>query len=117
MNFKKFELKYFISSLLICLAYPIIKVCISNNKLLVLSDTCFVVSLIYIALGIINMSILHGDFDIQGFIAQRSILKNNDLQFKDYQKIKESERKDRFNYPLFTGIIVLLFSIIISIIV
>ena len=139
--FKSFELKHFITTSIIAFAYPIIKTCISNNKLLVFSDTSFIISLIFVAIGILNMSVLNGDYDLQGFIAQRSFGKNNNLNFSNkdlanatvkgnnskgvleknnfmtfeqYRNIKENERKDRFNYPLFTGIIILIVSLITS---
>lgn len=110
-----FRLSSFIGNFIICIIYPIVKTIVSDNKLLVLSDTLFIMSLVFIIGGIINSLILHGDFDITSFIARRSLSKDSNLTFEKYKKDKQDERKGSFNYPLLVGIIVLIISYIISI--
>ena len=110
--FSGFKVKDFIINLLICLAYPICKTIISENKLLVFSDTSFIMSLVFMIGGVVNHLIRSGDFDITTFIAARSFSKNKDLTFDKYKKDKESERKDSFNYLFFVGIIVFVISMI-----
>ena len=115
--FKGFRLKDYLINLLICLIYPICKTAISQNKMLVFSDTSFLMGLVFIVGGIINIFVRSGDFDITTFIAARSFSRNKDLTYDKYKKDKESERKDSFNYLFFVGIIVLIISAIAGIIV
>lgn len=113
--FANFKLKHFIANLAICVIYPIIKAFTSDNKLLVLSDTLFIMSLVFIVAGVVTSFILHGDFDITSFIAKRSFKHDSDFTFEKYKKEKQDERKGSFNYPLLVGIIVFIISYIISI--
>lgn len=121
--FKGFKLKYFILTILLAITYPIIKAFISNNKILVFSDTCFIIGLLLLLPGIFSWLSLHGDFDLTSYIAARSILRKKADSFEEYgsyEKYVESknkQREERFNYPLFVGIIMLIISIIFSIFV
>lgn len=112
--FNNFKVKNFITHLLICIIYPIIKTIVSSNKLLVLSDTLFIMSMVFIIAGIVTSFILHGDFDVTSFIARRSFGRESNLTFDKFIKDKQNERKGSFNYPLFVGIIVFIISYIIS---
>lgn len=115
-NFKNFKLKNFIGNFAFCVSYPIIKTIVSDgNKVLILSDTLFIMSLVFIVAGIVTSFILHGDFDITTFIAKRTLSKNSNLTFEKFTKNKENERKGSFNYPFFAGIISFLISYIIAI--
>ena len=110
--FSGLKVKDFIINLLICLIYPICKTIMSDNKLLVFSDTAFIMSLVFIIGGVVSHLIRSGDFDITGFIAARSFGKAKDLTFEKYKKDKINERKDSFNYLFFVGIIVFVISMI-----
>lgn len=111
--FKGFKLSSFISSLIIGFFYPIIKTAISENKLLVFSDSCIIIGLIFVTFGIFNSLYLHGDFDITTYIASRVFHKDT-RSFKAYEEDADDKRKDSFNYPLFTGIILVIISYIIT---
>lgn len=115
--FKNFKLNNFVTNFIICIIYPIIKTIISDNKLIVLSDSLFIMSLIYIVFGVINSLILHGDFDITNYIIRRTSKANSNLTFDKFSKDIKDERKGSFNYPLFIGIFVLIISYIIAIFV
>lgn len=112
--FQGFKISNFIASLIIGFIYPIAKTAISENKLLVFSDTCFIISLFFIGFGVINSLYLHGDFDITSFIAKRSFTKDKKESYDEYKENINEKRKDSFNYPLFTGLLILIVSIISS---
>ncbi len=110
MNFKNLKIKSLIIDLVICLLFPLVKAYTSdNNKLLIFSDTCFIIGLITLLFGVINSLVLHGDYDITSFIMHRTIAKDKQ-DYKAYKKDKEDKRKDSFNYPLICGIILLIIS-------
>lgn len=112
--FSSFKIKDFVINLMICLAYPIIKTIISDNKALVLSDTTYILSMMFIIGGVFNIMIRRGSFDALTYTAQRTISKNKELSFESYKKDKQKEREDSFNYLLLVGITVLIISIITS---
>lgn len=112
--FKNFKLKNFILNFCICIAYPVVKAIKADNKTLVLSDTLFIMSLVFIVAGIVTSFVLHGDFDITSFIARRSFKHDADFTYEKYKKEKQDERKGSFNYPLLVGIIVFIISYIIA---
>ena len=113
--FNGFKLKNYLLNLLICLMYPIIKSMLSNDKILVFSDTSFIMALVFILGGIVNIFVRSGDFDITAYVASRSFSKNKNKTFDAYKADKQKEREDSFNYLLFVGISVLIISIIASI--
>ena len=82
---------------------------------MVLSDSLFIMSLIYIVYGVVNSLILHGDFDITNFVLKRTDKANSNLTYDKFTKDKIDERKGSFNYPLFVGIITFILSYIIAI--
>lgn len=111
--FKGFKVSSFISNLIIAYVYPIIKTAISSNKLLIFSDTSFVISLVFIGFGVLNNLYLHGDFDITSFIAKRSFTKDKE-SYDEYKHNMKEKRENSFNYPLFVGFIQLILSLITS---
>ena len=113
--FKGFRVKHFITHLLLCLAYPIIKTSISTNKMLVFSDTSFIMSLLFIFAGVFYNASLKGDYDIHEYVAVRSFFKKQNQDLRTFINTKNEKREERFNYLLFVGIIVLIVAIITSI--
>ena len=111
--FKGFKISNFISTLIIGLFYPIIKTAISNNKLLVFSDTTFIISLFFLVFGVLNNLFLHGDFDITTYITKKVFVKDKEPYDVFKENMKE-KREDSFNYPLFVGILLFVISIITS---
>ena len=114
-KFSSFKFSSLIANLIIGLAYPIIKSCIAErNKLIVFSDTCLIIAGGFIIFGVFTSLYLHGDFDVTTYIAGRTFKKNRNQTYEKYKKDKDYERKGSFNYPLLTGIILLLTSFITS---
>lgn len=111
MNFKNLKIKNLIGNLLIVLVYPILKG-IVTKKMIMFCDSCTIISLALFIVGIINSLVLHGDFDIMGYIARKK--DPNRKGFDAYIKDQNSKRKDSFNYPLFEAIILLIISYLFS---
>lgn len=108
---KAFKLSSFIPNLIVALCYPIIKTCISKNKFLVFSDSCFIVGALFCLFGVFNLLYLSGDFDITTYIASKFIAKDK-RSFEVYESDASEKRKDSFNYPLLVGIILVIISFI-----
>lgn len=138
MKFKNIKVKNLIVSVLVSFVYPITKSIISNNRLLVFSDTCLIIGLISLVIGLMNSLYLHGDFDITNYIAHTLVTregnnlasfltrKNNLLgtatksEREDlvlFVENQKNKRKDSFNYPLFCSILLLIMSYITSLLV
>ena len=138
MKFRNIKIKNLMVSILVSFAYPITKSLISKNRLLVFSDTCLIIGLFSLVLGLMNLLYLHGDFDITNYIAHTLITregnnlasfltrKNNLLgtattseraDLVSFIEKQKNKRKDSFNYPLFCSIILLIMSYITSLLV
>ena len=115
--FKNFKMKRFIPSLVILLAYPAVKTVISEHKALVFSDTVFVVSLFLVIFGVIHNLYIKGSFDNTTFVIDRFMHRQTSKTYEAYMKDIKERRKDSFNYPLFTGFIGILLSILVSLFV
>ena len=113
MKLKNLKIKNLIIDLLICLIYPIFKACTSTRPLLLFSDTCIIIGLVMLVVGVINNFFIQGDLDITGFIANRALNKNA-KGFDAYMKDQEAKRKDSFNYPLLCAFILLIIGFIAS---
>lgn len=102
---------------LIAMIWPVIRwITVENNKWLAATDAATVVGLILIALGIIVIAVLHGDYDITEYALMRIRLRRQAVvkSFDAFKNDKEEEREGSFNYPLLTGIVMLILSIIAS---
>ena len=115
MNFKNIRIKYLLPSLIIAFAYPIAKAIRSEKTMLVFSDACTLLGLAFIVVGIVNSLFLHGDFDISGYVANRAM--KNKKDFDVYMEEQEEKRKESFNYPLFSGILLLIAAYLSSLLV
>ena len=111
MNLKNLKIKYLIINLLIALTYPLLKAAASENRLLAFSDSCVIIGLFLVIVGVATWLSLKGDFDITGYIADRA-LKKEDRDFDIYMKDQKEKRKDSFNYPLLCAIILFILSFI-----
>ncbi len=114
LNPKDFRLKRFILYLVIGLAYPLFAFLTRNNSLLELSNACVIIGLLFLALGILGIAALHGDFDISGYVLRRFRHKENMKPFDAYMEDKNEIREDSFNYPLLIGLILIIVSVITS---
>ena len=117
MKFKNISLKTLLIFLFIYLLYPVVKAVVSDDHLLVFSDSCLIIGLVSIFFGVFNSFVLHGDYDIASYILNKKRLKNEGIDYKEYLKQRKEKRKDSFNYPLFIGILMILFSLISALIV
>ncbi len=115
--FRNFRLPKLIPSLVILLAYPTAKAFISEHKALVFSDTVLLLSLFMIIFGVIHNLYLKGSFDNTSFVINRFVNREKSQSYEAYMKDLTERRKDSFNYPLLTGIIGILISVLASLFV
>lgn len=111
MNFRNLKIKNLIGNLLIVLAYPILKGVITK-KMIMFCDSCTIIGLALLLVGAVNILVLHGDFDIIGYIARRN--DPNRKNYDAYSKDQHEKRKDSFNYPLLEAIILFIISYLFS---
>ncbi len=123
---KNIRLRLLIPHLVITLAYPAVKACLSPVKrLLIFTDTLTIVALLLVIGGIVYAMALHGDFDISSYYLQRSgkalskrlfgrgspeDMKPLDVFLRDAR----DKREEAFNYPLFLGIVYLIAAAILA---
>lgn len=98
--------------LMIVLLYPLTKAYTSVNHIGAFSDSCLIIGLIMSLIGVFNSLRLHGDYDITTFITRWTVFKNKELTFDEYVNEKNKNREGIINYPLYIGIILIIFSII-----
>lgn len=113
MNFKNIRIRELITALLVSSLYPVAKAVTSKNPLVAFSDSALIIGLIGIIIGVFTNGVLRGDYDITSFIANKRKF-NNEMSFVEYEIRQKEKRKDRFNYPLFIGILFLILSFITS---
>ncbi|MBQ0036500.1 MAG: DUF3899 domain-containing protein [Firmicutes bacterium] len=116
MKFKNIKVKDLIIHLILVFAYPIIKGIVSDNHLLAFSDSCTLISMFLLVAGILNALYLKGDFDMTGFIVNRSFLKNQE-ELDSYLRKQKEKREDGFNYPLLCAILLFIIGYITSLFV
>ena len=112
---KNIRLRPLISHVLITLAYPAVRAVTSpTNKLLVFTDAMTIIALVLIIGGVVYSTVLHGDYDISGFVLNRGAKKEMKQDFAAYQDDRKKRRAEAFNYPLFLGIVYIIASAIIA---
>lgn len=117
MNFKKLNISRLLVCLIIGMAYPVLSyVSSEGNKMLRLIDGMTVCGLVLLIFGAFNILVLHGDMDITSFVAARFLSKGKSKGWEAYKKDREDDRKQRFNYPLFTGLLMLAASIVLTVV-
>ncbi len=115
MHFRAFQLKVFIPYLLSAMLYPAYAyLSASSGQLLKLIDALTVTGLVFLILGLVYSLMIHGDFDISEYVARRSLNKGNIKPFRAFKDDKNEERKGKFNYPFFTGLLMLIVSYILA---
>ena len=101
---------------IITLGYPAARAFVAErNKLQLFTDAMTITGMVLIIGGLIYSFVLHGDFDIGGFVMKRGFRRVDDMaNFGKYKAKQENARKKSFNYPLFLGILYLLVSAVIA---
>ena len=116
MNFKNFKLKPYLINVGLALLYPLVRGISAENHMLVFSDTCLVIGMFVLIYAVVNSLFLHGDYDITGYVANRTFNKDR-MDYDEYKKEQEEKRKDSFNYPLLSAITLFIISYISSLLV
>ena len=73
-----------------------------------------IIAMVLLIGGVVYALILHGDYDIAGFIVKRGANSKEELNYQSYKKEQKEKREEAFNYPLFLAIVYLIASAIIS---
>lgn len=116
MKIKNFRWQNFLVVSLYVITYPALKAFTSGgNRLLVFLDVLTIVSMVMVLIGVLNHLYLKGDFDATRYIFVRK-RSGKEIDYDRYIKEKREQKKDRFNYPLFTGLFYLALSYVISLI-
>ena len=63
--------------------------------------TLTIIAAVLLIAGIVYSLVLHGDFDISGFVLKRGLERKEKQSFTAYMEDRKQEREDAFNYPLF----------------
>ncbi|MBQ6527736.1 MAG: DUF3899 domain-containing protein [Clostridia bacterium] len=71
-------------------------------------DALTIMGLVFLILGVIFSLMRHGDFDIAEYVTRRTVQKGDIKPYAAFKEDKQEKRKDSFNYPFFTGIVLLL---------
>jgi len=107
-----FTLRNFIGYLGVALIYPVFAYITAEppQKLLKFTDALTIIGFIFLILGVVHSMVHHGDFDISEYVIRRSLRKETLKPFGAFKEDKEEDRKTRPNYPLLTGLVLLLLS-------
>ena len=104
-----------ISHIIVTLGYPAVKAFISKSKnLLIFTDALAIVAIVLLIGGILYAMVLHGDFDISGFVFKRGQREEVKQSFAEYMNEIKERRKESFNYPLFLSIVYLMIAALIA---
>lgn len=109
---KKINIKIMIYYSLISLLYPLLRFFMKGLSIVAFSDSCFILAVLFLLWGIVYSLVLHGDFDITAYIAKRSFLKQRNESFEEYLQEQKEKREDKFNYPLYNGLFLLVIALI-----
>ncbi|MBR6209221.1 MAG: hypothetical protein IKQ69_09510 [Oscillospiraceae bacterium] len=105
---KNINPRVLLSHMIVTLAYPACKALIAeSNKLMVFIDVMTIIALVMLIGGIIYAMILHGDFDISGFLLRRGARGGEKKGFREYLADLRENREKSFNYPLFLSLVYL----------
>ena len=103
--------------LMLAVLYPLYAYVSSGRSLIKLMDALTITGLLFLVAGIVFSLVKHGDFDITEYVAKRSLRKGDVKPFDAFKADKKEERKDRINYPFFTGLLLLATSAILNLLV
>ena len=105
---KKIKPRVLLSHLLVTLAYPLGRsLTAADHRLLLFTDAITFIGLVTLIGGVVYAMVLHGDFDISGFVLKRGARKGEGPTFDAYMADKKEKHAESFNYPLFLGIVYL----------
>ncbi len=105
MRFRSFRVQPFLSTLIVAMLYPIYAYFSSERSLLRLIDAMTIMGFVFLIIGVVHSLIRHGDFDIVEYVAKRSLRRGDVKPFDAYKSDKKEERKDSFNYPFLTSLV------------
>ena len=73
-SFKKIKLRVLITHLIVTLLYPAFRaVAAETDKALIFIDSLTIIGLVLVIGGVIYALVLHGDFDISGYLLKRGV--------------------------------------------
>ena len=111
---KNIRLRPLLVHMIITLSYPAVKAFVSPGaRLRIFTDAVTYIALVLVIGGIIYAMVLHGDFDISGFVFKRGARKNKQT-FEAYMADRKAKREEAFNYPLFLGLVYLAGALVIA---
>ena len=114
-RFKNIKIKTLLIHLIITLAYPAARaLTAAQNKLGLFTDALTIIGGLLIVIGIFYNFYLHGDFDRTAYVITRCASGTVQKPYAEYQKDKNKDREESFNYPLYLGILYILVSAAIS---
>lgn len=112
---KNIKIGPLLTHVIISLAYPAAKAAISSyNRLQIFSDSMTIIALLLLLVGVFYGMLLHGDFDVTGYLIKRATEKTPTETYEVYKENKKEKRADSFNYPFFLGVLYLIVSIVIA---
>ena len=115
LSIKNLNPRVLLTHIIITLGYPAAKAFVTEgNKLQVFTDAMTIIAMVLLIGGVVYALILHGDYDIAGFIVKRGANSKEELNYQSYKKEQKEKREEAFNYPLFLAIVYLIASAIIS---
>ena len=125
-RFRNIRIRPLVSHLIVTLGYPVARTIVAgSNRLQLFTDAMTIIAVILLIGGVVYGLVLHGDFDISGFVLKRGMrrgIRHPDMQdlrekpqsFDAYMAEKKEKREEAFNYPLFLGIVYILAAIFIA---
>lgn len=115
MKFKNIVPSHLLAYLTVACLYPLYRVLSAEtNKLLHLINSLTIVGGVFLILGVIASFVLHGDTDITAFVLKRTLFPKKTKDYDSYKQDREEERESSFNYPLFTGILMIAAAVILT---
>ncbi len=115
MKFKNLIFSHLIAYLFVACLYPMYRVLSAErNRLLEAINSFTIVGGVFLLLGIIASFILHGDTDVSSYVVKRALFPKKTKPFQSYKQDRKEERERSFNYPLFTGILMIAAAILMT---
>lgn len=117
MKFKNVVPSQLIVYLLIACLYPLYRVLSAEqNKLLQAINAFTIVGGVFLIIGILASFVLHGDTDVSSYVVRRALFPKKTKPYDSYKQDRKEERESSFNYPLFTGFLMIAAAIIMTVV-
>ena len=110
MHFRDFRFRQFLPYLAVALLYPAYAFFASENKLLRFVDALTITGVVFIILGAVRIFSRRGDPERLRF------LRNRHTPEKSFLPDEEQQPQNGMNYPLLTGLALLLTAILLTLI-